>query len=124
MKGVVFTPDEKMYVQDFGSPLYESVGKAVGGWIEIVHPRRLPSPYCMIVNEEGLLLDLPANPLGCFLYQTMVHGSPIVGNIVVMKEGYVDGEPDLIGLTEEEIAKIKELAIKISDGSIVEVKTE
>lgn len=124
MKGVVFTPDEKMCVQDFGSPLYESVGKAVGGWIEIVHPRRLPSPYCMIVNEEGLLLDLPVNPLGCVLCQTMTHGFPIVGNIVVMKEGYVDGELDIVGLTEEEIAEIKEMAMTISDGSIEEVETE
>ncbi len=124
MKGVVFTPDEKMYVRDFGLPLLESVGEAVGGWIEIVHPHGLKAPYCMIVNEEGLLEDLPLNPLGCVLYQTMTHGFPIVGNIVVMKEGYVDGELDIVGLTEEEIAEIKEMAMTISDGSIEEVETE
>lgn len=124
MKGVVFTPDEKMFVRDFGLPLLESVGEAVGGWIEIVHPRRLKAPYCMIVNEEGLLEDLPLNPLGCVLHQTMTHGFPIVGNIVVMKEGYVDGELDIVGLTEEEIAEIKEMAMTISDGSIEEVETE
>lgn len=64
------------------------------------------------------------NPLGCVLCQTMTHGFPIVGNIVVMKEGYVDGELDIVGLTEEEIAEIKEMAMTISDGSIEEVETE
>ena len=27
----------------------------------------------------------------------------IVGNVVVMKEGYRDGEPDIVGLSEDEI---------------------
>lgn len=60
----------------------------------------------MVVNEEGLILDLPMNTLGCLLYGTQYHGSPIVGNIVIMKEGITSSGPDLIGLEDNEIASI------------------
>lgn len=122
MKGVVFTPDEKMYVKDFGEPLYESLGEVVEGWIEVVHPRGLKSPYCIVVNEEGLLKKLPVNPLGSVWYQTWKHGYPIVGNIVVMKDGFVNGEPDIVGLSDVEIFEIKAIANGISDGTIEEVE--
>lgn len=57
MKGVVVTTDLDVYIQDFAQPLYETVGKVVGGYIERVQPMLLERPYCMLVNEEGLLLD-------------------------------------------------------------------
>lgn len=125
MKGVVFTADEKMYVKDFiGEPLYKSIGEAVDGYIKIVHPRYLREPYVMIVNEEGLLHQLPLNPLGCVLYGTMTHKQPIVGNLVIMKEVCIaDGEKDLEGLSDEEVREIIEFADRISDGTIEEVKT-
>lgn len=121
MKGIVFTTDEKMYVKDFSSPLYKSVGEVVGGYIEIVHPRMLKAPYCMIIDDEGLLKKYPINPIGCVLYQTWLHGSPIVGNIVIMKEDYVGGSRDIIGLTDEEVSEIKKIAADISCGKIKEV---
>lgn len=121
MKGVVFTTDEKMYVKDFGEPLYQTLGKEVDGWIEVVHARGLPAPFCFVVNEEGLLKKLPMNTIGSVWYQTRAHGWPIVGNIVVMKDGFTNGEPDIVGLTDEEVQKIMEIARNISDGAIEEV---
>lgn len=63
MKGVVVTTNHEVRVEDFSDPLYKTVGSAVGsavgGYIEHVHPMRLARPLCMIVNEEGRLLDLP-----------------------------------------------------------------
>ena len=82
MKGLVITTENKMQVREFGEPAYETIGKAVGGWIEVVHPKGLPDPFCMVVNEEGLLHGLPLNLFGCILYDTVRHGNPIVGNIV------------------------------------------
>ena len=71
---------------------------AVDGYIEIVRAfGRSDGHLVMVVNDEGLLRDLPANPIGSFIY-----GDTIVGPIVIMKEGIRDGEPDLIGLTVEE----------------------
>lgn len=124
MKGLVFTHDEKMYVRDFTQPLYKSIGEAVGGYIEIVHPRGLEDPLCFICNEEGLLQNLPLNPIGCVWYRTLEHGCPIVGNIVVMKEGMTDDGPDIVGLTDEEIAQVKALATELSSGRIEDMGTQ
>ena len=52
MKGIVVTTIHTMYVKDFGEPLYKTLGKEVGGHIEVVHPRELKAPLTMIVNEE------------------------------------------------------------------------
>ena len=103
MKGIVITTDGKVSVQDFEKPLYKSIGAVVGGYIEIVHPRRMNRPFTMVVNEEGLYLGLPINFFGSYFYETDIHGSPIVGNIVIVKEGFTDEGPDLVGLTDEDI---------------------
>lgn len=51
--------------------------KAVGGLVE---PVELPSGGLLLVNEEGLLQNLPVNPLATFLA-----GFPIVGDAVFME---------------------------------------
>lgn len=71
---------------------------AVDGLIEIVRPFGISCDHLvMVVNDEGLIRGLPANPVGSLIY-----GDMIAGTIVIMKEGIRDGEPDLIGLTKEE----------------------
>lgn len=100
MKGIVITTDCAVSVQDFGQPLYQTTGSVVDGWIEIVHPKRLPAPLVMIVNEDGLAKELPVNLVGTALYAY----APIVGNIVIMQDGYnADGEPDIVGIPDEDI---------------------
>lgn len=119
MKGLVITTENKMRVTEFCEPAYKSVGNAVGGWIEIVHPKQLPVPYCMIVNEEGLLLGLPLNLFGSILYGTARHGNPIVGDIVILKEGFTaTGERDLVGLDEDDIKFLGAMAANVSGGGI------
>lgn len=103
MKGIVVTTDLDVSIQDFSVPLYKSVGETVGGYIEHVNPIGLNKNYCMIVNEEGRIHGLPINYYGSLLYGTPFHGEPIVGTIVIMKDGWVDGEPDIVGLDEDEI---------------------
>lgn len=100
MKGLVVTTENQMYVKEFGEPLYKTVGKVVGGYIELVHPRGLSEPLCMIVNDEGTIQQLPPNLLGCMLYGTVQHGWPICGDIVIMEDGYRNGERDIVGLGE------------------------
>lgn len=95
MKGIVITTDNELEIKDFGEPLHKTLGEAVGGYIEVV---RLAGPYRMIVDEEGLLKDYEVNPMASYLY----NGNYIVGNAVIMKEGYVDGEPDIVGLNDVE----------------------
>lgn len=110
MKGIVITTNDEMRVQEFSEPAHKSIGEAVGGWIEIVRPVRLKRPYCMIVNEEGVLLNLPINSFGSFLYGTDTHGWPIAGDAVLMKEGYnSDGELDILGLDERDIKYLRDM---------------
>ena len=113
MKGIVVTTDLKIRIEEFSDPLYKTVGSAVGGYIEHVKPARLRHPYCMIVNEEGRLLDLPLNYVGSYFYGTDQHGEPIVGNIVIMKDGYRGGEPDIVGLSDVEAEQIKDVIIDL-----------
>lgn len=104
MKGIVITTENEMRVQEFYEPAHKSIGEAVGGWIEVVHPKRLEYPYCMLVNEEGVILKLPINSFGSFLYGTDYHGDPMLGDIVLLKEGInSDGERDILGLDEQDI---------------------
>ena len=113
MKGIVVTTDLEIRIEEFSDPLYKTVGSAVGGYIEHVKPARLLHPYCMIVNEEGRLLDLPLNYVGSYFYGTDQHGEPIVGNIVIMKDGYRGGEPDIVGLNDIEAEQIKDVIIDL-----------
>ena len=113
MKGIVVTTDLEIRIEEFSDPLYKTVGSAVGGYIEHGKPARLRHPYCMIVNEEGRLLDLPLNYVGSYFYGTDQHGEPIVGNIVIMKDGYRGGEPDIVGLNDVEAEQIKDVIIDL-----------
>ena len=113
MKGIVVPTDLEIRIEEFSDPLYKTVGSAVGGYIEHVKPARLRHPYCMIVNEEGRLLDLPLNYVGSYFYGTDQHGEPIVGNIVIMKDGYRGGEPDIVGLNDIEAEQIKDVIIDL-----------
>lgn len=91
-------------VHDFyDDPLFLRLSEVVGGHIEVVRPVGLPDPLLMIVNEEGLLRGLDLNTIASILYGIQHHGQPIVGNAVIMKEGFVDGEPDIVGLDPEDI---------------------
>lgn len=63
----------------------------------------------MLVNESGLLLGLDKNRVGCYLYGTDIHGAPIVGNVIIMKEAVVNelGERDIVGLSDREARTVE-----------------
>lgn len=117
-RGVVITTDGLAYVKEFPYPLHRGCKSTLGGWIEVAHPRGLDRPYVMLVNEEGLLHDLPMNMVGSFFYQTHIHGQPIVGNIILMKDGYRDGERDIVGLGEDEAEKLLDMVLKLPFGVV------
>ena len=102
MKGIVVTPEGEISVQEFHAPLHKTVGDVVGNHMAYVKPARLPEPYCLIVNEDGLLLNLRPNPHATWLYGGSMHKNPIVGTIVVMKIDMTPEGHGIIGLTDEE----------------------
>lgn len=103
---------------EYDAPHYSIIQKAVGGWYEHVCPKGLKEPYAMMVNEEGLLLGLPQNYLGSLLYGTLRHGQPIVGDVVFIKHGYHNGEPDVIGMTEEEARRLGDEFVEMTCGFV------
>lgn len=105
-RGVVVTTENYAYIKEFSYPLFESCRPVLDGWIETVHPKGLERPFVMLVNEEGLLMEKPLNLTGSFFYGTHEHGQPIVGNIILMKIGYRDGERDIVGLDEDEASDL------------------
>ena len=66
----------------------------------------------MIVNDEGLRKKLPLNRAGSLLYGTQFHGSPIVGDIVIMADGWTPEGRDIVGITEELAEKVAQELIK------------
>jgi hypothetical protein len=82
----------------------------LGGYMEVVHPKGLITPFVMIVDEEGLLKELPLNPAGSIFYGTPLHGQPIVGKIYIAKQtgNPLDGD-DIKGLTDDDMAEFTRL---------------
>lgn len=71
-----------------------------GAFYEIVYPRTLSGKFLMLVDECGALENLPVNSVASEIYGTSEHGCPIFGPAVIMREDIVDGEPDIVGLTD------------------------
>lgn len=99
----ITTTGEISRVELTTTPFFEAVKKEIGGYMEIVKPMRLKEPYVMIVDEEGLLKQLPLKKTGSYLYKTDEHGQPIVGDILIMKFGYTEEGPDVMGLDEKDM---------------------
>lgn len=118
MYALIVTAENSIRRVEYTPPHYDVLREAVGGWYEHVHPMGLKRPYSMMVNEEGLLLNLPMNLLGSILYGTKFHGQPIVGNIVFVKDGYYDGEPDVVGMDAEEAQRVGDEFVKLTHGKV------
>lgn len=91
--------------------------------IEHVMPRRLYNELghttevkrenskcvAMLVDEEFLFKnELQFNPIGCYLYETDKHGSPIMGNILFVGDTYTDDGITFSGIEEETFNKLYE----------------
>lgn len=109
MKAVVVTPEGIIYQVNLAEPLYQSAGTVVQGGIEFVFPPLLKQPYCFICNENFIFEDMPVNLIASYLYgyNEKSNPNPICGNIVIMKLGFRNGEPHVIGLSSEEARDIE-----------------
>lgn len=93
--------------RDLKDPLHETLQDEIGGFWEIVRPRKaydlgvFAPGMCFIVDEDGHAKGLEVNPAGCYLY-----GGTIVGNLLITKETLTRNGADFIDLKEEEIARL------------------
>lgn len=120
MKAVVFTTKNTAYVREFESPMIKTAEEVVGDLVELVRPTGL-SGFLMLVNENGLLHKLPMNIAGSLFYGTPIHGSPIVGDIVIAK----DSAMKVPGcLTNNEIEDVISTAQRYADLFGIDIRRE
>lgn len=107
MKTIKVTTDNVISVIDVDFDDYHSMQKEIGGGIEPVKTQILfdyfKQPMMMIVDDEGLIKNLPPNPLGCYFYGFMIHGNPIAGDFILA----VPVGEDFVGLVDAELVKRK-----------------
>ena len=116
MKGLVITTDNLMRTEEYTAPLHESIGKTVGGWIEVVHPKLLPAPYCMIVNPEASAEENKTN---------MIHAMDNVkaGQVTyavrnTSMNGFSIKQGDIIGLDDDDLKCLGALISAVSGGGV------
>lgn len=100
--GLIEIKDFDPVQQDVNDVIHD----ALDSYYEIVRCRSLPFKFLMLVDDCGLLKELPINGIASELYGVRVHGCPICGPAVIMREDMVDGEPDIVGMTEEDTAEL------------------
>lgn len=61
-------------------PTLKEMQEFVGGYIEPIRVKVNGYSYTIVVNEEGLLMNLPINE-----YDSRVAGFMLVGNVILMK---------------------------------------
>ncbi len=66
-------------VMEDKKPTLKEAQKIVGGYVEMVHSPKQPD-WQILVNEEGLLRDLPYNQEA-----TELCGTGIVGHAIILK---------------------------------------
>lgn len=77
------------------------------GYVEHVRPKRLYSDLgaddsvSMLVDEDGHAKGLELNLIGSILYGTDTHGSPILGDILIVGEKRINGEIYFSGLSDK-----------------------
>jgi hypothetical protein len=69
-------------VPDVDITTLKKMQELVGGYIELVY---LNNGMCLVINEEGLLIDLPLNQQATELY-----GYPIVGDVIYAKSSEIN----------------------------------
>lgn len=112
MKTLKITTDNKISVVDVNFNDSKAIQQAIGGYFENVKALKLwdyfKAPVVMIVDEEGVIKDLPVNTIGCYFYNISRHGCPIVGDMIL---GLLVG-PDITGLGDRDAEQWMEKMLK------------
>ena len=86
MKTLKITTDNKISIIDVDLDDYRALQQEIGGYVETVHTQIMydyfRAPVLMIVDEEGLLKDLPTNAVASYFYGYQNHGHIIAGDAI------------------------------------------
>ena len=84
MKTLKITTDNKISIIDVNLDDYRALQQEIGGYIETVHTQIMydyfKAPVLMLVDEEGLIKNLPVNAVASHFYGYQKHGCTIAGD--------------------------------------------
>lgn len=106
-KTIKITSNNEISVVDLDFDDYRAIQKVVGGMFESVKTQRMfdyfGKPVMMLVDEEGILKQLPLNRTGSRFY-----GYPIVGDFILAVPTY----EDIVAPDETDLIEWKERLIR------------
>ena len=114
MKTVLFRTNGDIRVVSVNpeAPSFQEFQRITGqGWAEYVTPRfggREAERIVIVCDDEGRLKGYGMNVFASYLYGTHVHGSPIVGDVILMQPGMTDEGPGFSFYKDEEIRGLVE----------------
>lgn len=86
MKTLKITTDNKISIIDVDVDDHKALRQAIGGYVEAVHTGAMheyfKAPVLMLVDEEGLIKNLPANAVASHFYGCQNHGHIIAGDAI------------------------------------------
>lgn len=86
MKTLKITTDNKISIIDVDLDDYRALRRAIGGYVETVHTQIMydyfRAPVLMLVDEEGLIKNRPANPIASYFYGVRSHNQIIAGDVI------------------------------------------
>jgi hypothetical protein len=88
---------------------YNSVSKAVGGYIEHITLHGVFEGYSLYINEEGKLLNLPINPVATAIWERVYGRTDFLVGDAVLVSSKTDDEGNELPLSEEQVEKVLEL---------------
>lgn len=102
MKTVKVTTDNIVSVIDVDFDDFRDIQRAIGGHFETVHTQLMTDYFhdlsvIMLVDEGGLIKELPLNPVGSALYRGIIAGDLIFAQV---KGEDIVAPDDVAGLKE------------------------
>ena len=99
MKLLKISTDSTISVVDISGhtgPFHQKLSAELGvDSIEHVNARSLMQPYCLYIDEEGLLKEsVKVNPIASYLYGYLEHSQKIVGDVLIGKNVMTEEGPD------------------------------
>ena len=117
MQAIILSTDNTIAVvpvEQNGEPLYELVRKTINGYMQHICFPGFPG-YIGTIDEEGKLKGKPVNLLASRLYENPFDF--LVGDVIILKYGFFDGDSDIVGIPDEEVNHLMNLINKkVSQG--------
>ena len=87
MKTLKITTDNKISIINVDFEDFKAIQQEIGGYFETVHTQTMfdyfKAPVLMLVDEEGMIKNLPVNVVASHFYGFKNHGHVIAGDTIL-----------------------------------------